>query len=180
MEFDESLIVERINDLKMITAAEPEDLMTLHCLQCNTVLADSLGVCGELKRIDSIMCIRVTNDVVVSDALESVRKGEMANCICSHLKCRFCNCVVGKVVHAAPLHLAATRSVFLLNKAKMSCYILDSSSMVKATSLSFDLRPLQETVKEARQEFEEQLDLMAHTCSRLADMSMSISSQSTN
>ncbi|MED6242783.1 hypothetical protein ATANTOWER_009701 [Ataeniobius toweri] len=173
MEFDESVIVKRIDNLKLITAAEPEHFMTLHCLQCNTVLADSFGVCGELKCIDSVMCIRVTNDVVVSDAIESVHKGEMANCICSHLKCRLCNCVLGKVVHAAPSHLAAIRSIFLLNKAKMSCYILDSISMVKASSLSFDMKPLQETVHEARQELEERLDLMAPTCSRLADMSLS-------
>lgn len=40
--------------------------------------------------------------------------------ICSHLKCRSCNCVVGKVIHAAPSHLAAVRSLFLLDKTKMS------------------------------------------------------------
>uniref|UniRef100_A0A096LRB1 Protein yippee-like n=3 Tax=Poecilia TaxID=8080 RepID=A0A096LRB1_POEFO len=152
-----NLVVERIDDLKTITTLEPEHLMTLHCVQCNTVLADSLGVCGELKCMDCVMCMRVTNDVVVSGALESVHKGEMANCICSNLKCRSCNSVVGKRIHAAPSHLVATRSVFLLNKAKMSCYILDSSSMVKASSLSFELKPLQETVDEVRQECEQQL-----------------------
>ncbi|XP_027857278.1 protein Mis18-beta [Xiphophorus couchianus] len=176
MEFDGDLIVERIDDLK--TATPLEHLMTLHCAQCNAVLADSLGLCGELTCIDSVMCMRVTNDVVVSGALESVHKGEMADCICSNLKCRLCNSVVGKRIHAAPAHLAATRSVFLLSKAKMSCYILDSSSMVKASSLSFELAPLQETVDEARQEVEEQLDLMGHTCSQLADMSMNASSRS--
>ncbi|XP_043998192.1 protein Mis18-beta [Gambusia affinis] len=175
MEFDDSLLVERIDDLETITTLEPEHLMTFHCVQCNTVLADSLGVCGELKCIDSVMCMRVTNDVVVSGALESLHQGELANCICSNLKCRACNSVVGKRIHAAPSHLAAVRSVFLLNKARMSCYILDSSSMVKASSLSFELKPLQETVEEARQECEEQLDQMAHT---LADMSMNISSRS--
>lgn len=58
MEFDDSLLVERIDDLETITTLEPEHLMTFHCVQCNTVLADSLGVCGELKCIDSVMCMR--------------------------------------------------------------------------------------------------------------------------
>ncbi|XP_038158684.1 protein Mis18-beta [Cyprinodon tularosa] len=177
MEFDESFIVERFDDLSISGAAEQGQLMTFHCLQCNTILADSLTVCGEIKSIDSIMCIRVTNDVVVSEALESVNKGVMTNCIYSHLKCRSCNYVVGRVIHAAPLHLTAIRSIFLLNKAMMSSYILDSSSMVKTSSLSFDLKPLQETVIEVREEFEEELNQLADSCSRLTDSSMS--SQST-
>ncbi|XP_054894645.1 protein Mis18-beta [Poeciliopsis prolifica] len=177
MEFDDSLVVERVDDLNTTATLRPEHLMTLHCAQCNAVLADSLGLCGELKCIDSVMCMRVTNDVVVSGSLESVHKGEMADCICSVLKCRLCSSVVGKHVHAAPSHLAATRFVFLLSKAKMSCYILDTSSMVKASSLSFELKPLQETVDEARRQCEVQLDLMAHTCSLLADMSVNLSSR---
>uniref|UniRef100_A0A3Q2G6E6 Protein yippee-like n=1 Tax=Cyprinodon variegatus TaxID=28743 RepID=A0A3Q2G6E6_CYPVA len=127
----QSFIVERFDDLSISGAAEQGQLMTFHCLQCNTILADSLTVCGEIKSIDSIMCIR-RNKIGIY----------------SHLKCRSCSYVVGRVIHAAPLHLTAIRSIFLLNKAMMSSYILDSSSMVKTSSLSFDLKPLQETVNE--------------------------------
>ncbi|KAM4541116.1 protein Mis18-beta isoform 2-T2 [Fundulus diaphanus] len=136
MEFDESVIVKRSDDPKLLAEAELEHLMSLHCAKCNTILADSLGVCGEVKCIDSIMCTRVSDDVAVSDSLELVRKGEMAN-----------------------------------------CYILGGSSVVKASSLSFDMKPLSETISEARQELEEQLGLMTLTFGRLADMSMN--SQST-
>ncbi|KAM4541115.1 protein Mis18-beta isoform 1-T1 [Fundulus diaphanus] len=177
MEFDESVIVKRSDDPKLLAEAELEHLMSLHCAKCNTILADSLGVCGEVKCIDSIMCTRVSDDVAVSDSLELVRKGEMANCVCSFLKCRSCNVVVGKVIHAAPPHLAVIRSIFLLYKGKLSCYILGGSSVVKASSLSFDMKPLSETISEARQELEEQLGLMTLTFGRLADMSMN--SQST-
>ncbi|KAF3845304.1 hypothetical protein F7725_008467 [Dissostichus mawsoni] len=87
--------------------------MTLHCLQCSTVLGDSL---------------RVTDDVVVSDAMKSGHKGEMAS-ISSSLKCRGCGSAVGSVIHSAPSSLAAVRSMFLLQKKKISCYILNRRSM---------------------------------------------------
>ncbi|XP_039993785.1 protein Mis18-beta [Xiphias gladius] len=172
MEYDDSLLMQRIDDGKLAAEAVHGQQMTFHCAQCNTVLADSLGVCGEIERMDSIVCLRVTSDVVISDAMESGHKGEMGNCIYSSLKCRGCRCAVGKVIHSAPSCLATIRSLFLLYKANISCYILNSSSMVKASKLTFDLKPLRENMNEMRQHFEEQLDLMSRIKSRLADRSV--------
>ncbi|XP_044023392.1 protein Mis18-beta isoform X2 [Siniperca chuatsi] len=104
--------------------------------------------------------------------MESGHKGEMANCIYSSLKCRGCHSAVGKVIHSAPSRLAMARSIFLLYKANISCYILNSSSMVKASTLTFDLKPFRESMNEVRQQFEAQLDQMAHIKSRLADRSV--------
>ncbi|XP_070777215.1 protein Mis18-beta [Enoplosus armatus] len=156
----------------MAAKEEHQQRTTLHCQQCNTVLGDSLGVCGEIKCMDSIMCLRVTSDVVIGDAIESGRKGEMANCIYSSLKCRGCRSAVGRVIHSAPARLAMARSIFLLYKANISCYILNSSSMVKASTLTFDLKSFRESMNEVRQQFEAQLDQMAHIKSRLADRSV--------
>ncbi|XP_035529410.1 protein Mis18-beta [Morone saxatilis] len=172
MEFDGSLLIQCTADEKLVSEAEHQQLMTLHCQQCNAVLGDSLGVCGEVKCMDSIMCIRVTNDVVVSDAAESRHKGEMANCIYSSLKCRGCLSSVGRVIHSAPSRLATVRSIFLLYKANISCYILNSSSMVKASTLTFDLKALKESINEVRQQFEAQLDQMSRIKSRLANRSL--------
>ncbi|XP_018537171.1 protein Mis18-beta [Lates calcarifer] len=173
MEYDESLLMQRVDGVKLAKEAEYGQPMTLHCAQCNTVLGDSVGVCGEIQSMDAIMCLRVTSDVVISDAMESGRKGDMVDCIYSSLKCRGCRCAVGKVIHSAPLRLAMIRSLFLLYKANISCYILNTSSMVEASTLTFDLKPLRQNIKEARQQFEAQLDQMSHVKSRLADRSVS-------
>ncbi|KAF1374513.1 hypothetical protein PFLUV_G00229870 [Perca fluviatilis] len=172
MEFDESLLIQRTNAAKLATGAEHKQRMTLHCQQCNTVLGDSLGVCGEITCMDAIVCIRVTNDVVISDAMESGHKDAMANCIYSSLICRGCRCAVGRVVHSAPSRLATVRSMFLLYKANISCYILNCCSMVKASTLTFDLKPLSESMNKVRKQFEAQLDQMSRIKSRLADRSL--------
>ncbi|XP_040917000.1 protein Mis18-beta [Toxotes jaculatrix] len=172
MEYDESLLMQRIDNVELAMGVGHGQPMTLHCAQCNIILGDSVGVCGEIKCMDSIMCLRVTSDVVISDAVESGHKGEMANCIYSCLKCRSCRCAVGKVIHSAPSRLAMIRSLFLLSKANISCYILNSSSMVKASTLSFNLKPLRENINEVRQQFEAQLDHMSHVKNRLADRSV--------
>ncbi|TDG99144.1 hypothetical protein EPR50_G00208120 [Perca flavescens] len=171
MEFDESLLIQRTNAAKLATGEEHKQRMTLHCQQCNTVLGDSLGVCGEITCMDAIVCIRVTDDVVISDAMESGRKDAMANCIYSSLICRGCRCAVGRIVHSAPSRLATVRSMFLLYKANISCYILNCCSMVKASTLTFDLKPLSESMNKVRQQFEAQLDQMSRIKSRLADRS---------
>ncbi|XP_034531291.1 protein Mis18-beta [Notolabrus celidotus] len=173
MEFDGSLLLESDRDVKLVTELDIKQRMTLHCQHCNTVLGDSLGVCGELKCMDSIMCLKVTDDVVMSDSKESGHRGEMANCIYSSLKCRGCRSAVGKVIHASPSHLAAMRSIFLLHKSNISCYILSSSSMVKASELTFEVKVFKESITEARQQFEAQLDQMLCIKSRLADRSVS-------
>ncbi|XP_042244003.1 protein Mis18-beta [Thunnus maccoyii] len=172
MEFNDSLLSQRSTDIKLATEVEHRQWLTLHCEQCKTVLGDSLGVCGEVRCMDSIMCIRVTDDVVLSDEMESGHKGEMANCIYSSLKCRGCRCAVGKVIHSAPSRLAMIRSIYLLHKANISCYILDSYTMVKASTLTFDLKPLRENIYEMRRQFEAQFDQMTLIKSRLADRSV--------
>ncbi|XP_071353771.1 protein Mis18-beta isoform X2 [Trachinotus anak] len=172
MEYEDSFLTQRTDDVRLAPEAAHGQLVTLHCAQCSAVLGDSLGVCGEIKCMDSIMCLRVTSDVVIGDAKESGHKGEMARCIYSSLKCLGCRCAVGRVIHSAPSRLATIRSLFLLYKANISCYILNSSSMVKASTLTFDMKPLRENINEVRQQFEAQLDQMSRVKSRLADRSV--------
>lgn len=55
MEFDGcDLIRSSGQETRVSEAKHP---MTLHCQQCNTVLGDSHGVCGEISCLDSIMCL---------------------------------------------------------------------------------------------------------------------------
>ncbi|KAM9341593.1 protein Mis18-beta [Symphorus nematophorus] len=169
MEFNGSILIRCTADEKLTAEKQHKQQMTLHCQRCSAVLGDSFGVCGEIKSMDSIMCLKVTNDVVVSDVMESKHKGEMVNCIYSSLKCRSCRSAVGKVIHSAPPPLAAARSVFLLHKANISCYILSSSSMVKASTLTFDLKACRENLNEVRHQFEAQLDHMLTMKGRLAN-----------
>ncbi|XP_019953518.2 protein Mis18-beta [Paralichthys olivaceus] len=173
MEFDDSVLTRRVDGGKAGTEeARGGPHMTLHCTQCNSVMADSLSICGEITCMKLIMCLRVTTDVVISSAKESGHKGEMANCIFSSLKCRGCRSSVGKVIHSAPSRWASFRSLFLLHKSNITCYVLDSRSMVKASTITLDLKPLRENIDEVRKQFEVQLDQMLCVKSRLADRSV--------
>ncbi|AWP16101.1 putative protein Mis18-beta-like [Scophthalmus maximus] len=174
MEYDESVLTQRVDDVdqRVCEAGRGGHRMTFHCARCNTILGDSFGVCGEMKSLDSIMCLRVTSDVVIGDVMEPGHKGEMANCFYSLLKCRSCFSAVGKVIHSAPSRLATIRSLFLLDKANIACYILDSRSMVKASALTFDLQPLGPKIVEMSQQVKAKLDHMSHVKSRLADGSV--------
>ncbi|XP_029981767.1 protein Mis18-beta [Sphaeramia orbicularis] len=167
MEFNDSMLMRREAEVNLSTESDKQ-WMTLHCGQCNTVVGDGLSICGELTPMDSIMCLKVTNDVAVSDEME-VHKGDMAQCIYSPLMCRCCHSTVGKVIHSLPARLAVSRSVFLLNKANISCYILNSSSMVKASTLTFDLKPLRDNMREVHQKFKTQYERMLRVKSRMSD-----------
>uniref|UniRef100_A0A8C6L384 Mis18 domain-containing protein n=1 Tax=Nothobranchius furzeri TaxID=105023 RepID=A0A8C6L384_NOTFU len=136
MEFDDSVLNKRLNNMVITTDADDRQALTFHCQQCNTVLGDSFSVCGEVERLDSI----------ISDLPFSIY---------SSLTCRTCQRSVGRIVHAAPSHLASVRNIFLLSKENISCYILNSSSMVKASTLSFHLKPLKEKMDEVRAKLEQ-------------------------
>lgn len=57
MEFDGSLLIESSRDEKLATELDNKQRMTLHCQQCSTILGDSFGICGEIKSMDSILCL---------------------------------------------------------------------------------------------------------------------------
>ncbi|XP_062253186.1 protein Mis18-beta [Platichthys flesus] len=173
MEFDDSVLTRRVDGGKAgAEEARTRPHMTLHCTQCNTVMADSLSICGEITCMNLIVCLRATSDVVISNTKESGHKGEMANCIYSSLKCRGCRSSVGKVIHSAPSRWASIRSLFLLHRANITCYILDSRSMVKASTITLDLKPVKQNIDEVRKQFQVQLDRMLCLKSRLAERSI--------
>uniref|UniRef100_A0A3B4ZLU7 Mis18 domain-containing protein n=1 Tax=Stegastes partitus TaxID=144197 RepID=A0A3B4ZLU7_9TELE len=137
------ILITLTDDTQLSSGAELTTRMTLHCQQCNRVLADSFCICGEIKCMDSIVCL--------SKLLRSVCLLFLLLFTCSiysSLECRGCRSAVGKVVHSAPSRLAVIRSIFLLYKANISCYILNSSSMVKASTLTFDMKPLRKNIDE--------------------------------
>uniref|UniRef100_A0A672JJ89 Mis18 domain-containing protein n=1 Tax=Salarias fasciatus TaxID=181472 RepID=A0A672JJ89_SALFA len=130
MEFNESVLLkrERVNDNKPLGGGRQR--VTLHCGQCNVVLSDSFFVCGEVPSLDSIVCL--------SD-------------IYSRLVCGGCGCAVGRVIHASPSRAAMLRSFFLLSKANVSCYVLNSCSMVKSSMLSFNHKSFRENMIQSSQ-----------------------------
>uniref|UniRef100_A0AAQ4NWE3 Protein yippee-like n=1 Tax=Gasterosteus aculeatus aculeatus TaxID=481459 RepID=A0AAQ4NWE3_GASAC len=95
------------------------DRMTLHCQQCSAVWGDSFSICGEVRSMDSIVCL---SEFI---SLLGCRGWNCTSCltIYSALKCRGCCCAVGKVIHSAPWRLASVRSMFLLHKANTSCIL---------------------------------------------------------
>ncbi|TKS87077.1 Protein Mis18-beta [Collichthys lucidus] len=150
MEFNGSILVRRRVDVETDTELQPNQLATLHCWQCSVILGDSLDVCGEMKQLDLIICLKVTHDVAVSEARAVSRGGQMANCIYSPLKCRRCHSALGRIIRAAPPHLTAVRNKFLLYKPNIGCYILKSSSVVTARAVTFATKTCKESMNEPR------------------------------
>lgn len=161
MEFNASSMELRTDQVKLLREIDRR-WMTFHCEKCNTVFGDGLSVCGEIKSMGCVLLLKVTKDIVVDDKKETEQKGDLAQCIYSFLSCRRCCSYVGRIIHSAPTRLANCRSVFLLHKPNLSCYLLNSSSMVKATSISFEIKPLRESMKEMMQKFEGMQKRMSH------------------
>lgn len=166
MEFNDSLMELRKDQVKSLREIDRR-WMTFHCEKCNTVFGDGLSVCGEIKPMGCITFLKVTQDIIINDKKETAQKGDLAQCIYSFLSCRRCRSLVGRIIHSAPARLANCRSMFLLHKPNLSCYFLNCSSMVKATSISFELKPFRESMKEMMQTFEG----MCTRMSRLKELS---------
>ncbi|KAL7876884.1 hypothetical protein SRHO_G00035270 [Serrasalmus rhombeus] len=134
-----------------------EKCSVLHCAKCSAVLADSLSVCGEAKNIKSVICLKVTKDVRVRGKFEACVYGLLAFCTYKVLECSVCRCCVGVVLHATPPHLSSLRNLFLLRKDILNCYMLKNSTVVKASKISFETRPLRRNIVELKQDLEAQL-----------------------
>ncbi|XP_041121262.1 uncharacterized protein LOC121323972 isoform X2 [Polyodon spathula] len=104
----------------------PNDLQTTShsvflCSQCNTVLGDSLNTCGDDKRLNVIICLKVTNDLVVEDELQFGLQGKVSGCVYKPLRCECCQSVVGMVLHSTARAFTSLRNLFLLHKENISC-----------------------------------------------------------
>ncbi|XP_046903039.1 protein Mis18-beta [Hypomesus transpacificus] len=140
------------------------NFMTFHCGQCNTVWADSLGLCGEAKCCDSLICstvnlsIEVTLDVIIKKEIQSSLEEKWENCIYNSLSCSGCGCSVGVVLVSAPQHLASLRSLFLIRKENTNCYQFSDGSMVKASTLNLDIEAIGTSIATLKQEMEAALE----------------------
>ncbi|XP_041710429.1 protein Mis18-beta [Coregonus clupeaformis] len=138
-----------------VNQAIVENPVTFHCGQCNTVWADSRGVCGEATSVNSLICLEVTQDVTINGEREWSLDGRFGACVYNTLRCSGCVCRMGVVLHSTPQHLSALRNLFLLKKDKMYCYIFSSGQMVKASTLNFGVTPLGEGISELTQLIQE-------------------------
>ncbi|XP_071238885.1 protein Mis18-beta isoform X1 [Salvelinus alpinus] len=141
-----------------------ENPVTFHCGQCNTVWADSRGICGEATSINSLICLEVTPDVTINSGREWSPDGLFSACVYNTLQCAGCLCLMGVILYSTPQHLSALRNLFLLKKDKMYCYIFSTGQTVKASTLNFNVTPVGERVSELRQ-------LIQETESHLSDVS---------
>ncbi|XP_034774731.2 protein Mis18-beta-like [Acipenser ruthenus] len=135
----------------------PNDLQTTShsaflCSHCNTVMGDSLNTCGDDKRLNVIICLKVTDDVVVEDELQFGLQGKVSGCVYKPLQCGCCQSAVGMVLHSTARAFTSLRKLFLLHKENISCYVLQSRNMVPATEMNFELKTSQMAIKELKQE----------------------------
>uniref|UniRef100_A0A8C1QK44 Opa interacting protein 5 n=1 Tax=Cyprinus carpio TaxID=7962 RepID=A0A8C1QK44_CYPCA len=129
----------------------------LQCMTCNTVLGDSLAICGEVRSLQSIICLKVSEDVRVNKKLEMSLNGHLAFSTHQVLYCAGCHGAVGLVLHSTPEHLSALRNLFLLRKELINCYMLRSGARVKASKINFKHRLMDKNIKELKQDLEAQL-----------------------
>ncbi|KPP74460.1 protein Mis18-beta-like [Scleropages formosus] len=148
--------------------------VVLYCAVCSAVWSDSLEVCGEHEQLNSIVCLRVTKDVVVKEELEFRLEGRLegwtSNVLLislystyNALHCSGCQCFVGVVLNSTPKHLSALRSLFLLQKENINCYVLKTGAIVKASSVTFKSRNTGTNLDELKQE----MDSIAEQMSRI-------------
>ncbi|KAK1791271.1 hypothetical protein P4O66_013277, partial [Electrophorus voltai] len=90
----------------------------------------------------------VTKDVSVKEKLEVCLDGPLAFCTYKVIECVGCYRVVGVVLHSTPQHLSSLRNLFLLRKEVLNCYLLKNGTMVKASRISFENRPLKKNINE--------------------------------
>ncbi|XP_072532856.1 protein Mis18-beta [Salminus brasiliensis] len=154
-----SLVVDQLRAVEQPRehSMDYEKCSVLHCAKCSTVIADSLGVCGEAKHIKSIICLKITKDVRVRGKFEVCLDGPLAFCTYKILECTGCHRSVGVVLHSTPPHWSCLRNLFLLRKEVLNCYMLRDSTVVKATKVSFETRPLRRSIIELKQDMEAQL-----------------------
>ncbi|XP_056616606.1 protein Mis18-beta [Triplophysa dalaica] len=129
----------------------------LQCMTCNTVLGDSLGICGEVQSLQLIVCLKVSDDVSVSKPLEMSLDGHLAYSTYHLLRCAGCKSSVGLALHSTPEHLSALRNLFLLRKELINCYILTNGKYFQASKMCFKHRLLDKNIKELKQDLEAQL-----------------------
>ncbi|KAG1950309.1 protein Mis18-beta [Pimephales promelas] len=154
-----SSIAEQLRELtdKEMRMVDYRNCSVLQCLTCNTVLGDSLGMCGEVQSLESIICLNVTEDVRVNKKLEMSLIGKLAFSTYQVLHCAGCNGSVGLVLHSTPEHLSALRNLFLLRKELINCYMLRSGTCVNASKINFKHRLVDKNIKELKQYLEAQL-----------------------
>ncbi|MCI4376863.1 hypothetical protein PGIGA_G00193360 [Pangasianodon gigas] len=156
-----SMISTQLRDMEDTTehSVEYEKCSVFHCAhyKCNLVLGDSLGACGEVKSLKSIICLKISKDVRVRGKLEMSKEGPLKFCTYKALECCGCRRLVGFVLHSTPRHLSSLRGLFLLLKEAINCYMLKSCIIVKASRLSFEHRLLGRSINEMKQDLEAQL-----------------------
>ncbi|XP_059373265.1 protein Mis18-beta-like [Carassius carassius] len=140
-----------------ICVVDYRNCSVLQCMTCNTVLGDSLGICGEVQSLQNIICLKVTEDVRVNKKLEMSLTGHLAFSTYQVLNCAGCQGAVGLVLHSTPGHLSALRNLFCLQKDLINCYMLRSGKCVKASTVNFKYRLMDKDIKELKQDLEAQL-----------------------
>ncbi|XP_078515744.1 protein Mis18-beta isoform X2 [Lissotriton helveticus] len=118
------------------------DLIVFQCKQCYTVLGDSLQMCGQDEKLDCVICLRVTNDVIIEEYLMFDVEGFLAGSSYNPLYCRSCRILLGFCLYSTFRSLAHLRRLFCLSKEKVCCYLLESKKILPASDLNFSLSSL--------------------------------------
>ncbi|XP_028852011.1 protein Mis18-beta [Denticeps clupeoides] len=170
-----SFIEDKLKSVNGAAGARRSDYKStsvLLCAKCSTVLGDSLGVCGADSGVDvkAIICSKVTEDVLVQNELKISLEGPLAACAYNSLCCSTCHRQVGVRLQSTPPHLSALRSLFILHKDSMNCYMLKSGTVVSAASVSFEQRTFGKRLVKLKQELDTQMNKLIHLKETLVEL----------
>ncbi|XP_043917168.1 protein Mis18-beta isoform X2 [Protopterus annectens] len=119
----------------------PEDCIVFMCANCNTPLGDFLKICSEDKRLDVLVCRRVSENLVWKEKLEYGSEGILRACLYRKCFCRSCGQCRGFILCSTPKFLAPLKNQFCLSKQGISCYCLKDGSTVPASTVNFYMPP---------------------------------------
>ncbi|XP_069771601.1 protein Mis18-beta [Narcine bancroftii] len=129
-----------------------KDCVIFQCKICHTVVGDSLQCCGSDMMLNVLMCLRLTEDVELDPTTLIGCEGPLSECLYKSLYCRFCRANVGFIPFSTKDLLSHLRGLYCLNKEMLHCYMLQSNSIVDASTLNLKPQHLTQQIGELKRQ----------------------------
>ncbi|XP_072478845.1 protein Mis18-beta [Notamacropus eugenii] len=133
-------------------AGPSDNFVVFHCLDCFSVLGDSVHLCGEETRLlGSLIFSRITHNVVLDKSLLVGIEGALLGSTYNPLFCSSCGLSVGFRLYSTDATLSDLKGLFCLFKNSVVCYFLKTKSMVNASETEFPIKDLNAQISKLKE-----------------------------